>query len=65
MFRRPQFADALSWLLFLGVGVLTAEAQQQQPERLVFGEHEWSHQLLTRTPFAVDPMATRGAKTAQ
>ena len=64
MFRRPQFADALSWLLFLGVGVLTAEAQQQ-PERLVFGEREWSHQLLTRTPFAVDPMDTRGTKTAQ
>jgi hypothetical protein len=28
MFRRPQFADALSWLLFLSVGVLTAEAEQ-------------------------------------
>lgn len=27
MFRRPQFADALSWLLFLSVGVLTAEAE--------------------------------------
>ena len=64
MFRRPQFADAVSWLLFLGVGVLTAEAQQQ-PEQFALGEHEWSHQLLTRTPFAVDPTGTRGAKTLQ
>ena len=64
MFRRPQFGDALSWMLFLGVGVLTAEAQQQ-PESFVLGEHEWSHQLLTRTPFAGDPTGTRGAKAAQ
>ena len=64
MFRRPQFADALSWLLFLGVGVLTAEAQQQ-PGQFVLGEPELSHQLLTRTPFAVDPTGTRGAKTLQ
>ena len=64
MFRRPQFADALSWMLFLGVGVLTAEAQQQ-PERFVLDESEPSHQLLTRTPFAGDPVGTSGAKTAQ
>ena len=64
MFRRPQFADALSWLLFLGVGVLTAEAQQR-PERFVLDEPESSHQLLTRTPFVGDPTGTRGAKTAQ
>ena len=64
MFRRPRFADVLSWLLFLSVGVLTAEAQQR-PETFVLGEHERSHQFLTRTPFAVDPMDTRGAKTAQ
>lgn len=64
MFRRPQFADALSWILFLGVGVLTVEAQQR-PERFVLGELKQSHQLLIRTPFAVDPMGTRGAKTAQ
>ena len=64
MFRRPQFADALSWLLFLGVGVLTAEAQQR-PGTLLLDERERSHQLLTRTPFAVDQMDTRGAKTAQ
>ena len=63
MFRRPQFADALSWMLFLGVGVLTAEAQQR-PERFVLDEPEPSHQLLTRTPFAGDPMGIRGAKTA-
>ena len=64
MFRRPQFADVLSWMLFLGVGVLTAEAQQR-PERFVLDEYKRSHQLLTRTPFAGDPMGTRGAKTAQ
>ena len=64
MFRRPQFADALSWLLFLGVGVLTAEAQQR-PERFILDEPEPSHQVLIRTPFAGDPMGTRGAKTAQ
>ena len=64
MFRRPPFGGALSWMLFLGVGVLTAEAQQR-PERFVLDELEPSHQLLTRTPFAGDPMGTRGAKTAQ
>ena len=64
MFRRPQFADAMSWLLFLGVGVLTAEAQQR-PERFVLDEPEPSHQLLTRAPFAGDPTVTRGAKTLQ
>ena len=64
MFRRPQFADALSWLLFLGVGVLTAEAQQR-PERFVLDEPEPFHQLLTRDPFAGDPTGTRGAKAAQ
>jgi hypothetical protein len=37
MFRRPQFADALSWLLFLSVGVLTAEAEQH-PGTLVLDE---------------------------
>ena len=64
MFRGPQFADALSRMLFLGVGVLTAEAQQRH-ERFVLDEPEPSHQLLTRTPFAGDSMGTRGAKTAQ
>ena len=64
MFRRPQFADALSWLLFLSVGVLTAEAQQR-PGTLLMDGQERPHQLLTRIPFAVDQMGTRGAKTEQ
>ena len=50
--------------MFLGVGVLTAEAQQR-PERFVLDEPEPSHQLLTRTPFAGDPTGTRGANTLQ
>lgn len=45
MFRRPQFADALSWLLFLSVGVLTAEAEPH-PGILVLDEAHPPQQQL-------------------
>jgi hypothetical protein len=45
MFRRPQFADALSWLLFLSVGVLTAEAEQH-PGILLLDEAHAPQQRL-------------------
>ena len=64
MFRRPQFADVLSGLLFLSVGVLTAEAEQH-PGIFALEEGDVPHQLLTGTAFAFDQIHAWRAKTRQ
>ena len=43
MFRRPQFADLVTWVLFLSVGVVTAEADNQAGV-LLLGEAGLSRQ---------------------
>ena len=35
MFRRPQFADLVTWVLFLSVGVVTAQADNQSRAMLL------------------------------
>ena len=43
MFRRPQFADLVTWVLFLSVGVVTAQADNQSGAMLL-GEAGLSRQ---------------------